>query len=192
MMEEMRAVGMPPNEMTWTTLLKGYVGRSDLAGARAVIEEMRAAGVQPSKFTWNILLDCHTKCPGDTLSSAEQVALQMESDGLVLDPYAYSALIRCCFPGRAAAHPHNPSQAKQWFSLYVSGWRNRGPLDPIVVGSFERAVGYEIYADVCKRLGLDPAGLLSAGRRNKAPGADGRIKKPERGVSRAKAGGRRI
>ena len=100
------------------------------------MDEMRAAGVQPDEVTWNTLLDCHAKCSGDTLSSAEEVALQMEKGGLVLNPYAYSALIRWCFSGRAAAHPHNPSRARHWFSLYVSSWRNRGRLEPGIAASF--------------------------------------------------------
>jgi pentatricopeptide repeat protein len=174
-MEEMHGAGFPPNEVTWNTLLKAYVNRSDVTGVRAVMEEMRAAGVHPDKVTWTLLLECHAKSAGDTLSSAEKVALQMEKNGFVLDRYAYSALIRCCFPSRAAAHPHNPSQAKHWFSLYVSGWRNRGPLDPGIACNFQRAVGYEAAADVCINLGLDPGSVLAANRHHKGHGQGGRV-----------------
>ena len=155
MMEEMRAAGLHPDVFTWTTLLKAYANRSDLEGARAVMEEMRTAGVHPNEVTWNTLLHCHAKCSGDTLPSAEKVALQMETEGIVLGPYAYKALIGCCFPGKLAAHPRNPSQAKHWFSLYVSGWRNRGPLDPAIAYIFKEAVGHKAAADVCNTLGLD-------------------------------------
>jgi pentatricopeptide repeat protein len=163
-MEEMRMAGMSPNGFTWNILLKSYVDGSDLAGAQAVMEEMRAAGARPNKLTWNMLLDCHAKCSGDTLSSAERVALEMENEGFHLDPYAYSALIRCCSSGKAAGHPRNPSQAKHWFALYVSSWRNRGPLHPGIAYFFRRAVGSKAATDVCKALGVDLQSLISAHR----------------------------
>jgi pentatricopeptide repeat protein len=163
-MKQMVAAEVHPDEATWNILLKAYVDGSDLAGAWAVMEEMRAAGVKPDKIAWNQLLHCHAICTGDTLPSAENLALQMEKEGLVLDRYAYSSLIRCCFSGRAAAHPHNPSQAKHWFSLYVSGWRNRGPLDPGIAYSFRKAVGQKVAADTCKNLGLDLGCLLGTYR----------------------------
>jgi hypothetical protein len=126
---------------------------------------MRSAGVQPDKITGNLLMNCLVNCSGDMLSSAEEVARNMEKDGLVLDAYDYATLIRCCVPGRAA-HPHNPTRATHWFSLYVSGWRNRGRLDPSVAHVFKTAVGYKVAADVCKKLGLDLKHLLV--RRSKA------------------------
>jgi pentatricopeptide repeat protein len=165
-MEEMRVAGVNPDKVTWNTLLTAYVDKSDIAGARAVMEEMRAAGANPDKFTGNMLMNCLVNCSGDMLSSAEEVARNMEKDGIVLDAYGYATLIRCCYAGRAA-HPHNPARATHWFSLYVSGWRNRGPLEPIVAHVFKTAVGYKVAADVCKDLGLDLGSLLE--RRPKGP-----------------------
>jgi pentatricopeptide repeat protein len=165
-MEEMRVAGVNPDKVTWNTLLTAYVDKSDIAGARAVMEEMRAAGANPDKFTGNMLMNCLVNCSGDMLSSAEEVARNMEKDGLVLDAYDYATLIRCCVPGRTA-HPHNPTRATHWFSLYVSSLRNRGPLDPIVAHVFKTAVGYKVAADVCKDLGLDLGSLLE--RRPKGP-----------------------
>ena len=59
MMEEMRAVGVRANIVTWNTLLLAHVTLSDAAGARAVLAEMRAAGVQPDKLTWTTLRKAH-------------------------------------------------------------------------------------------------------------------------------------
>jgi pentatricopeptide repeat protein len=158
--EEMRKLGLLPDAFMLSALMQTYLDRSDLMGARSVMETMRTAGIRPDGVTWNMLLAAHANCPGDTLSAAEEVALKMEEDGLVLDAPAYSALIRCCFPGRTAAHPHHPRQAKHWFLLYVSSCRNRGPLHVGVANAFKKAVGYKAAADVCKNLGLDLRMLL--------------------------------
>ena len=111
----------------------------------------------------------------------------MEKGGLVLNPYAYSALIRCCFSGRAAAHPHNPSRARHWFSLYVSSWRNRGPLEPGIAASFVKGVGYSAAAEACTSLGVDLESLAGAGRGSTREGARGAaVESVRQGATRRK------
>jgi pentatricopeptide repeat protein len=78
----LRAAGVPPNEVTWNTLLKAHANKSDLAGALAVMKQMRDAGVPPNEVTLNMLFKCHSNCAGERLSSAKDVALHIAKDGV--------------------------------------------------------------------------------------------------------------
>ncbi len=53
-LQEMRAAGVQPDEVTWNTLRKAHVV-SDVAEARAVMKEMRATGIQPGDATRSTL-----------------------------------------------------------------------------------------------------------------------------------------
>jgi len=53
--EDMKAAGMRPNVVTFTTLVSGWVQKGDMKSAHQVVDDMKAAGVRPNEVTFTTL-----------------------------------------------------------------------------------------------------------------------------------------
>ena len=90
MMEEMRAAGVQPDEVAWTTLHQTHVNLSDVAGARAVMAEMCAAGVRANIVTWTTLLKAHVTL--SDAAGARAVMAEMRAAGVQPDKLTWNTL----------------------------------------------------------------------------------------------------
>jgi pentatricopeptide repeat protein len=162
--EEMAAAGVRPNEVTYNSLVNGYVQSRNMDAARAVVEEMAAAGVRPNEVTYNSLVNGYAKEYPPALDEAERIHALMLVQKLCPDKYTYGALIRC---GGAA---RRPDRSLYWFETAVTaGVRHAPPNFAMLV----KAAGYRDALAACAKHKLDLDQMLADNERGKGKGGKG-------------------
>lgn len=56
-LQEMRAQGLEPNRVTYSTLINACGRAGQLARAFQTLDEMVSAGIEPNVITWTTLID---------------------------------------------------------------------------------------------------------------------------------------
>jgi pentatricopeptide repeat protein len=92
---QLRALGAPANEVTYTALFKGLCGSNRLDDALALLADMQTAGLRPNERTFSTLMrGCMRDARGD---AAQAVLLQMQHNDITPDgacvEYAVKALV---------------------------------------------------------------------------------------------------
>jgi pentatricopeptide repeat protein len=150
--EEMAAAGVRPNEVTYNSLVNGYVQSRNMDAARAVVEEMAAAGVRPNERTYNSLVNGYAKEYPPALDEAERIHALMLVQKLIPNKYTYGALIRC---GGAA---RRPDRSLYWFETAVTAGVR---LDPANFAMLVKAAGYRDALAACAKQKLDLDQMLA-------------------------------
>jgi pentatricopeptide repeat protein len=86
----MKESGVEPNVRTYTTLMKAYIARKDLASAERQLTDMMANDVKPDVVTFNSLIHAYT-VQGDT-DKAESFLSQMMDMGISPDNLSFHFL----------------------------------------------------------------------------------------------------
>merc|ERR1719171_111292 len=96
LMEEMRAAGMEPNNVTFNELINGMVNSSDIRKKEVweVVDEMKACGIKPNRVTCSILLkDLKAKSNNTDITKTMQLINQMEEP---MDEVLLSSVVEAC------------------------------------------------------------------------------------------------
>ena len=94
MFAEVKAAGVPPNAVTFNTLIKACDNAGDLGQALGVFAEVKAAGVPPDEFTFNSLISaCATA--GD-LRKGNRFFQEMCNAEIQPTDVTYSVLMELC------------------------------------------------------------------------------------------------
>lgn len=96
LMEEMRAAGMEPNNVTFNELINGMVKSSDIRKKEVweVVNEMKACGIKPNRVTCSILLkDLKAKSSTLDITSTMDLINVMEEP---MDEILLSSVVEAC------------------------------------------------------------------------------------------------
>mmetsp|Transcript_3996 Transcript_3996/g.6783 ORF Transcript_3996/g.6783 Transcript_3996/m.6783 type:complete len:110 (-) Transcript_3996:239-568(-) len=89
----LQAAGVVPNEVTYTTLLKGHARKGNTAQCHHWYDQMVSAGVQPNAQAFNTLMD-GCAAAGDTALMEEWFG-RMQAAGVAPDKVAhYGTLLK--------------------------------------------------------------------------------------------------
>jgi pentatricopeptide repeat protein len=92
LLKDMKAAGLKPDEVTYTTLMQLYVKKEDLKGALALLEDMKAAGIKPDEVTYTTLMQLHVKL--EDLKGALALLEDMKETGIEPDKVTYNTLMQ--------------------------------------------------------------------------------------------------
>ncbi|RUS15842.1 hypothetical protein BC937DRAFT_91920 [Endogone sp. FLAS-F59071] len=88
----MSRAGIPPDIITYNSLLKGYFYNGDSPSALSVLRDIRAAGLEPDVITATTIIDA--LFDSGQASSAEVVLKAMQATGIEPNIVTYSAFIK--------------------------------------------------------------------------------------------------
>ncbi|MEY3242207.1 MAG: hypothetical protein RIR11_3646 [Bacteroidota bacterium] len=85
LLEEMRVVGIKPNEFTFNSLINKA---TTIEATRQLLEEMKTAGIKPNEFTFNSLINKAT-----TLEATRPLLEEMKTAGIKPNEFTFTSLI---------------------------------------------------------------------------------------------------
>ena len=96
-------------EITWTTMVVGYVRRGDLCGARRVLDEMGGRSNVVWNAVWNAMISGYFH--HGLFYEAFDMFRRMRSMGILLDEFTYTSILSACahsgnFSDGKAVHAH--------------------------------------------------------------------------------------
>ncbi|KAK9829186.1 hypothetical protein WJX72_004378 [[Myrmecia] bisecta] len=91
-LDDMQALGLQPDQHSFTALIRAYAQQKDMAGAQAAAFRMQAAGVPLGIHAYNALLEAYAAAK-DLQASAELYA-QMRSQGIAPDRCTFTELFK--------------------------------------------------------------------------------------------------
>lgn len=83
--------GCRPNEVTYTSVLSGYISGGHLEAAEAILQEMTAEGIPPSVVTYNAILKGF--CRSGLMGRAAGLFQEMVQRGIPPDSVTYNTII---------------------------------------------------------------------------------------------------
>lgn len=92
----MKSIGIQPNDVTYTVLIKGYCQEGLIEKAIEILNLMKQEGAQPNIRTYNTILRGCMRC--GKLSKSRQLISEMKNNGIEPDITSYEYFIKClCF-----------------------------------------------------------------------------------------------
>jgi len=90
---KMKAKGLVPNQITYSTTIKGFCQRGDVKSALSVLDEMRrTTKMKPDEIVYNNLLDGCAQ--GGLVAEGERLLDDMQREGIVPSSYTLTALVK--------------------------------------------------------------------------------------------------
>lgn len=88
---DMKQVGIKPDKVTYTSLLKALIGDGDLIGGEELLQEMREIGIEPDVVTYNTMIKGY--CDGRQWFKAKKLVTEMEASGINPNSLTYGLLM---------------------------------------------------------------------------------------------------
>merc|ERR1719201_2322892 len=94
--DEMKAQGVVPNVVTYSTMIKGYANSGDMPKAFALLDLMQAdPGMEPDEIVYNSLIDGCARC--EDYQGGLKVLDLMKNRGIRPSNFTISVVIKLCF-----------------------------------------------------------------------------------------------